>query len=274
MAAHRNITPVISLSETCKHPASKRYRDPETGEVFCKECANQIPTPRFQCVTSEKFGRGPTNNAVFGSNMRPTSKRNGERGPEKSHLHAVASVYGRRDGSKLPLKSIMKTCRACQTQQPLPVFGDSVFCQNEECGIELGHFVLRDLSYIPGGKSKVLDNNGLDCHRAFASTFRYYDEQSGEYLCRKCGAFLTNRSMKFWADLRILQKWDPVEDDPLMKRARELFSKEVLGRIPDEEAHELATRFLKGVKRLAEVHKKEIQNLLDDLLLQERIIAR
>jgi hypothetical protein len=226
------------VTDTCSHPGSGRRTDPETTEVFCGKCGIQIQNTRPNSIGTEQFGRGTINHAVFRKNLGTTTKQKDEHGAEHHHLQTLSSVYGSRDGSQPPLERLTKTCPACRKEKVVRVFGESVKCDNAECGIELGHFVLRWLPYIPqnGGKKGT-----------------------------------SNKALRYLADLRILQLWDPPEDDPTMKMAREVFRKKVLGHISDGDADFLAKRFLRGVKQLSKVYRKDVKDLLNGLLEGEGI---
>lgn len=236
---------VIALNamDACKHPTKDRVTpDSKTQQQVCEKCGVELPSLGIK-VTSEKFGRAPGNAALFAGNLGSTTRRKDDHGPEHHHLEAISAVYGSRNGSKIPLDRLIKTCPSCLRQQVVRVFGETVRCENPDCQIQLAHFVLRWLPFVPNGK-KNGDNGNVAIHARFS------------------------------ADLRLLQLWDPPEGDPTLKLARDLFRKKVFGHMQPEDAHFLAKRFLRGVRQLNKVYRKDMENLLDSLLEGEGIIIR
>jgi hypothetical protein len=228
---------IIALSETCRHPRNKRYHDPETGEIHCATCG-EVAGCLERIETVEKYdGHSPANQAVFKGNMGEKAGKNGQ---PPSHYVAVSSVYGSEKYSARPLEFLVKSCPGCHIQQSVRVFGEDVHCQ--KCGIPLGHYILRWLPFI----SENGNGNKEEEHQ-------------------------TQQAMRYMADLKMLNLWDPPEDDPTLKAARELFRKKVLGHVSPERADFLSRRYLRGVKRLHKVYRKDMENLLQGLLASEGI---
>jgi hypothetical protein len=232
----------------CRHPPSKRETDLETGFEYCRKCNEQLPPSTIRLTPQEIHGREPTNLAVFRANAPNNSKLNGAQlGPQPHHLEILnRAIYGKQASRKndaiLPTQRITRTCPSCGVQQPLPVFGENIVCVNPECGIELGHFVFRYQPYNPE------DQKG-----------------NGE----------SNYSLRFWADLRAIQSWDPVEDDETIRLARQVFGEMVKPlKLSPEDAHFLAREYLKGVKAVSQTYKRDLRDLLTGLLTMKGIIAK
>jgi hypothetical protein len=225
---------VLKQKSPCRHPQESRITDPETGEIVCK-CGEVLGRVRQRETPEEYLGRSPVNDAVYKGNMSEKTSKNGQ---PVSHYIATSAVYGNEKYSMRPLEFLVKTCPACGKQQPVKVFGESIHCENKECGIELGHFVLRWLPYIPQNGNK--NGNG-------------------------------NTAMRYMFDLKMLSLWDPPENDQTIRVAKELFSKKVQGHVSAEKAHFLSRRFLRGVKQLNKVYRKDMENLLEGLLQSEGI---
>lgn len=131
----------------CRHPASAKWTDPESGETVCKKCAQVLPNVEVHVSEEEKLGRGPVNDVNFNRNLGTTSKRfSSQKGPEPRLLHVLTEVYGSRNGSKQPINLVSKTCSNCSREQTVKLFGDGVRC--EKCGADLGYYTLR---WIPNG---------------------------------------------------------------------------------------------------------------------------
>jgi hypothetical protein len=220
----------------CRHPRKLLSTDPETGEIVCK-CGLVVGGLK-QIETVEKYdGHSPANQAVFKDNMGEKAGKNGQ---PPSHYVAVSAVYGSEKYSARPLEFLVKSCPSCHIQQSVRVFGEDVHCQ--KCGIPLGHYVLRWLPFISE------NGNGTK-------------EEQDE----------TQRAMRYMADLKMLNLWDPPENDQTLRIAKELFSKKVQGHVSAEKAHFLSRRFLRGVKQLNKVYRKDMENLLEGLLQSEGI---
>jgi hypothetical protein len=225
----KSITQVIA---PCRHPRKARVHDVESGMDVCTVCATEFPvsiSPRIP--NAEKFGRAPVNAAVFRENMGSTSRFPGKKGPEPVHKLVIKSVYGSRLGDgNLATTRINETCPNCHKETPVAIFGQPVLCMTKGCGTQLGHMVFRSRP-IP-----------------------HTDAEDG------------GQSILFWGDLRTIQSWDGPENSDLLKYGRELFSKHVLGKVSDEKAHKLAQKFLKGLKEMERMNKRNAQLLLASYL--------
>lgn len=220
----------------CSCPPKFRIFDPELKVEICT-IHGMEPALKFQSadiVTGpEKFNRQPDNAAVFRHNRGSTTLSPHERGrkiPEKHHLTALTSMYGKRDGSIPGSQKQIKTCPSCREQQVVEVFGSTLKCGNPGCGVKLGHYTLIWQPYVPEDPA----HNGT-----------------------------SNPAMLFWNDKNRLANWDPPEDDALLKVGLELFGQQVAGKYSDVEASELGVHFRRGLKAINKKLRCDVQALLD-----------
>jgi hypothetical protein len=232
-------TLALKQKAPCRHPLKSRMTDAETGEIHCHECGEVLGTVRQKAAPEEYLRRSPVNDAVHRRNMSEKTSN----GQPVSHYVATSSVYGNEKYGMKALEFLTKTCPACGKQQPVRVFGETIYCENKDCSIELGHRVLRWLPFVPQDGKK--NGNSENAH-----------------------------PMRYMADMKLLSLWDPPENDHTLKAARELFSKKVQGHVSPETAHFLAQRFLRGVRRMNKTYRKDMENLLDGLLQAEGIIVK
>lgn len=272
--------------ETCEHPKSARWVDVENGEVVCRGdlggCGQVLERQSPRASDIQKFGRGPTNSAVFRSNLGTTSKSKSNRpGPEPAHLHALASTYG---GTHGHLGSLIqtRTCPSCRTQQTVRLFNDGgLVCENETCG----SLVCGKCSSLKveqtDGEIKEGEQGNLHCsfgasvsedltcskYGEIKGHVKFMRTHLGDYLLRWNPANNGNGLRRsFWSDLRSLQSWDGPEDDVIIRSARELFSRRLNGKLSDENAHVLATMYLKAVRELSAEKRRELKRLLPGIL--------
>jgi hypothetical protein len=231
---------LASPSSDCSCPKELRIYDPEMDVEICsihgvEPCPDQVLVD-LVVTGPEKFSRQADNAAVFRHNRGSTTLQPHERGrgiPEKNHLTAISGMYGNRSGSIPSSQKQIRSCPSCHVVQVIDVFGSLLKCQNPACGVKLGNYALIWQPYIP--KNPAM--NGMD-----------------------------NPAMWFWNDLRRLGAWDPVEDDPAIQSAREFFGKRLNGKISDEDAHRIATVYMKTVSELLTAKRREIKQLLPGIL--------
>lgn len=275
--------------QRCKHPRSMRFNDLENGETCCRSCGEVLreKVGPVSLVGGEKHGRAPTNDSLFKRNLGTTSKFNpDQRGPEPYHLHALATVYG---GSHGHLGSLTQTrsCPICRTQQPVKLFNDGgLVCENETCG----SLVCGKCSSlkVKDENGEITDGDGGDLRCSFGPSVRedlvcskygeirkhvkFMRSHLGDYILRWNPSNDGNSlRLAFWSDLRTLQSWDPPENDPNVKAARELLKEKLLSRVSPEDAHRLATKYLQGVKKISRIPRKTLVNLLDSVIESEQM---
>jgi hypothetical protein len=281
----------------------------ETVCRACGEVLSRVMAPIGVDLGSEKFSRGPVNAAVFNHNLGSTSKTRPDQQGEPCHYHALASVYGNRSGSKRPLELITETCPNCGCQHSLRVFGEVVTCQ--QCDSQLGEYILHVVpaNVRRYGRTYEMQFDGKYSSKeevnkitlAIRSKLRKLHaeitkvnltdsslrlqllvsaegklQRSTRVLESKFGKATSlkrvpNQSVNWNQDLRMLQHFSPVEDDPLMKTARELFSQRLDGKLSPENASMLAERYLQGVRKISRVPRRTLVNLLDSLIESEGI---
>jgi transcription elongation factor Elf1 len=295
--------------ELCRHPQSERWNDLETGETGCRLCG-EVLVSKSSVPAAMKFSRGPENAAVFNHNLGSTSKPKPDQpGAEPCHYHALAAVYGNHNGSKRPLELITQTCPSCGRQHSLRVFGDVITCQ--QCDSQIGEYILQivhanvkkygrifDLQFNGNHSSKEeareiarsirlklrrlhaeiskLDLNDSSLHMqlllgadgSLADAIRVLENKFGKTVTVRQ---LPNQAVNWNQDLRRLQHLLPVDDDPLLKTARELLSQRLDGKLSPENANMIAQRYLEGVKKISRVPRRTLVNLLDSLLESEGI---
>jgi hypothetical protein len=226
----------------CKHPRKARRTDYETGETACERCGLVLETKASSpLLDDEKIGRGPVNAAVFRSNMGSTSKGKLGDTAEPCHVDAVAAFNGNLSGTKPPVLVLTKTCSECHYENIIPIHdGPPRKCQNPKgCDALLGEYVFR---YLPAALDDEEKRAGLT-----------YEEKL--------------RFNRFARDLQTLRQIDSPEENPIVKKALEIFSRKLLGRLSDEDAHALAQRYLAAVKHtFCQVHSRDLERLLDILI--------
>jgi hypothetical protein len=266
----------------CKHPQSARWNDPESGEVVCEDCGEVLErrlSPFASTLGGEKFGRGPVNNSVFRANMGSTSKAKAfSSGPEPLHLDAVSAVHGGHGhlGSLIQTR----TCPICQTQQPVKVINDdALLCEKESCGILVcskcgKHAEISEENGDMKCSSGSFVSEDLVCDKFgdVRKNVKFHRTHLGQYLLRWQPSNNGNGSaLSYWADVRIVQAWDPPENDPNLKVAREILRERLLTKVTPEVAHQLATPYLRAVKRISTIPRKTLSDLLDTVLETEGI---
>lgn len=242
------------------------------SEKICVSCGFAVAIEQVSLSSDDKFGRGPQNFAVFRGGLGSTSKGNRKGGPEGSHLEALTrGVYGKRDGSILPSEIVVRTCPSCKKQMPVPIFGGVIFCENKDCGIELGHFLLRWQPIVP--YRETCATCGKMIYEARDFKFQHFVDAKKKHIrespeCEPNGtvAAQPNKALWSWADLRVLQGWDGVEDDPSIKRAREIFSRRFNGKLEDGDASSLAAVYMKSVRQLLRDQRHSLNGMLESLL--------
>ncbi len=258
----------------CLHPAKYRWNDRESGEVVCiaENCGEVLERMVSRTSFGDKFGRGPVNQAVFRKNLGSTSKQGSDKkGPEPIHQIAVASVRGSVKYHRRPLELIVKTCPQCKQENHVRVFGDPVTCENTSCGAYIvkcrrcgADNVMREVSE---GRKCANCRKKLDgAQSEFVRT--RLAEQVIRWMPVDGGKYGKNSSaVAYMADLIALANhWDPPEDDPVLKSAREVFSHRLDGQLSDEDAARVANVYMKSVKQLVKDQRKDLNGLFEGLL--------
>jgi hypothetical protein len=165
-------------------------------------------------------------------------------------------MYGSRNGKRYGSERVSKSCPVCNFENILEVIGPKIHCQN--CHVEQGHYILRWMpltTTLNGKATPFKPEDGLTLQEA-------QEEEDG-----------FRRSRAFWADLRVLGNWVPIDTTPTHRLAREIFSERILGHLSDEDAHRLAQRYIGAVAKIASVPRSELERLLDTLIASEKALA-
>jgi transcription elongation factor Elf1 len=281
MGGNRGLVKRIGNGELCRHPKSMRWQDEENGEVVCKACGTVLEQELMPVAAeATKFGRGPVNNSVFRGNKGATSKVNAnQRGPEPCHLDAVSAVHGGHGhlGSLIQTR----TCPICQTQQAVKVINDeALLCEKESCGILVCDKCAKhaEISEANGGMrcsigSSVSEDLVCEKFGDVRKNVKFHRTHLGQYLLRWQPANNNGNghALSFWADVRLLQKWDPVEDDPNVKAAREILREHLLNKVTPEDGHRIASAYLAAVKKISRIPRSTLAEMLTTLLDSEQV---
>jgi hypothetical protein len=299
------------LEKPCCHPRSRRWRDPESGKFYCKSCGLELLSGIAVLVAGEKFDRGPVNAAVFRDNLGSTSKSTpNQGGTEPYHSHALASVYGDRSGKKLPIELLAQTCPNCKREHTLPIFADVAVCSECDSQLGQYVFQLMPASATDYGRSyrlKFVKGNGMSLEQvdqqisltrsrigklhAEINDVRVLDSAIQMNLVLSSDAKLedvlavleekfgkatetkrvANTAVAWMRDQRLLQAYDPPDDDPVLKMGREILRDRLLGKISDEDAHWIGMKCKKGLEELSGVTRREIVRLIDSILEGEGV---
>jgi hypothetical protein len=262
----------------CSHPRKAEvYRE---NEIVCSDCGQVLREATQRTAGSEKYGKSPENASVFRKNLGTTSKSPGRKGPEPAHLHVVKSVYG--GNGSLGSLNLMKTCPSCSRQQPVNVFDNHrLFCEDESCGVlQCGkcseHGEISEANGIMKCSKGPFVSEDLVCEK-FGDIRRHVifeRTRLGEYVLRWQPSNNGNgRALSFWADVRLLQKWDGPDDDPILRLGRQIISEKLLGHVKDEEAHFLAQKCMVALKELSKVTRRQVDRLITSILDAEEIPA-
>jgi len=188
------------------------------GELACRKCGLVVKDPiisRMSALDGAHLGHPPVNQAVFRHNSSTTSKNSPDvKGPEPHVLAALNNIQGQ--SGFLPSKVFAK-----------------------ECPHEI----------LVKGKRKPITCGKLAAIPMYGQTVR----------CEKCGGTVgeyifrwlpgcENPAIRVWADLRVLNAIDGIDDHPLLKRAREIFNEVADGQLSEEDAHRYAGPFIRMVK--------------------------
>jgi transcription elongation factor Elf1 len=277
----------------------------ETVCQNCGEVLQRTLSPFSADLGHEKYGRGPGNSVVFNKNLGGTSKANHDQaGSEPCHYHALAAVYGNRSGSKRPLELITQTCPSCGSQYSLRVFGDVVTC--EQCDSQLAEYILQlipanvkrygrtyDMQFKVDHSSEEeiretalairlklqklhaeigkVDLTGSSLRLQLLVSAEGNLKRSLRVLESRFGKAVAvrrvpNQAVNWNRDLRTLQHLNPVEDDPLLKAARELLSERLDGKLSPENADMIGTMYMKSVKQLVQNEHRHLKSMLEQVL--------
>lgn len=243
------------------------------GEIVCTSCGS-VQERMFEhgrVSDSEKFGRGPQNFAVFGSNLGSTTKTDVSLGAEPIYQVAVASVRGSAKYNRRPMELLLKSCPRCSAENRLRLFGEPVYCENTNCGAHIVKCTHCGAENIRKDSKEL--GKCVSCRRKFArnSQTEFVRTRLAEQVIRwlpvdplKYGS--DTSAVGYNSDLRALSAWTPVEDDFAFKKARELFSERFGGELTDEDASRLAAQYMKRVRNLVKIQRKALPKMLESLL--------
>jgi hypothetical protein len=281
--------PALLETPPCRHPKKARWLDVDNGELVCRGdlggCGEVLERQVKRTSDIDKFGRGPTNFALFHKNLGSTTKQGPDKkGAEPMHQIAVASVRGSSKYDRRPLEIITKSCPHCRTENHLHLFGDPVFCENPTCGA----YIVKCKRKGCGAENIAKELSKLKkcsaCRKPLnLSAKEFVRTRLAEQVIRWIPVDPVQYGRNFSAvgymsDLRVLgSRWDPPEDDAAIKGAREVFSKRLNGKVTDEDASQIAAVYMKSVKQLLSEQRRDLKGLfegvLDSILIVEGVKA-
>jgi hypothetical protein len=182
-----------------------------------------------------------------------------------------------------------KTCPKCDIQQPVKIMNENrLICEREDCGTLTCNKCIEgkeDRGKEDPGEISEGDNGNLRCSKGplvseglvcskYGEINRYVKfirTHLGDYYLRWNPSNGNGFASSYWADLRLLQAWDPPENDVNIKLARELLKEKLLTRVSPEDAHRLSSKYLQGVRKISRIPRKTLIDLLDGVLESEGV---